>query len=344
MEDGRGHKLITFFESKKTGLKGIIAVHDLTLGPALGGTRMLPYKTVEEAQQDVLRLSRGMTFKSAAAGVNLGGGKAVIIGDPTKDKSEDLFRTYAEAINGLGGQYITAEDIGISVADMAELRKYTKWVVGLPEDQGGSGDPSPVTALGIFFGMQAALEETFGTASFENRTVAVQGLGKVGYALCKLLSEAGASLRVSDTKPAAMQKARQDFGAWMIPPEQIHALDVDIFAPCARGAVITSKNVSEVKARIVAGSANNQLESDAEQGPALARQNVLYVPDFIINAGGIINVYEELQPGGYNPVRAMEDVRKIHNRVKMILKMSGKEKIPTTEAAMRLVKARLETE
>lgn len=353
MAENDSHERVLFFTDKATGLKGIIAVHDTTLGPALGGTRMLPYKNEREALADVLRLSKAMTYKAAAAGENLGGGKAVIIGNPHKDKSETLFKAYGRILDRFNGGghirpdpktscYITAEDIGIAVPDLEIVRQETNWVTGTSIKNGGSGDSAPATAFGVFQGMRAAIELVFGNDSLKNKVVAIQGVGKVGYALAQKLHQAGAKLIVADINYEAAKRAQREFGAEMVDSDKMHTLKkVDVFSPCARGPVLNSGNVSEVKAEIVAGAANNQLEDDHLVGELLHGANILYVPDFVLNAGGIINLADELNPEGYNESRAMQKVAKIYERVKQLLVVSRKETVPTTEVAMRIVRERL---
>ncbi len=338
----RGHERVFHVFDKASGLRCIIAVHDTTLGPALGGTRMSLYKTEQDALVDVLRLSRGMTYKSAVADLSLGGGKAVIIADPAKDKSEELFLAYGRAIDQLGGLYITAEDVGTTVADMEIVRKATRWVTGLPENLGGSGDPSPVTAFGVYRGMQAAMEIVFGSGDFRRRSIAIPGLGKVGYPLAVMMAKDGAQLFVADVNQVVAQQVQRELGATIVHPDEIATLSVDILAPCARGAIINNRNVYTIKAKIIAGAANNQLEDDSKQGPVLFSKGITYVVDFVINAGGVINVYSELDPAGFSREKALGRASSIYDRVKELLTISRSENIPTTDAAMMMVERRLE--
>src|ERR671933_1781340 len=288
------YEQLVFCHDNATGLRCIIAIHDTTLGPALGGCRMWPYETEEEAVVDALRLARGMTYKAAASGLNLGGGKSVIFGDPDKDKSEALFRSFGRYIETLGGRYIVAEDVGTSTEDANFIRVETSHVVGVDVTRGGSGDPSPLTALGVLQGMRACVEEVFGTTSLEGRGVAVQGVGHVGYHLCRLLHEEGARLMVTDLEAEAVGRVVREFGAKPVEPDEILSMPCDIFAPCALGAVVNDKSLPELQCPIIAGSANNIL-LEARHGAALAERGILYAPDYVINAGGLINVADELE-------------------------------------------------
>ena len=285
----KGHEQVIYLHDKPTGLKAFIAVHDTSLGPAAGGCRMWNYANEMEALTDVLRLSRGMSYKNAIAGLNLGGGKAVIIGDSRTDKSEALFRAFGRMINSLGGKYISAEDVGISVSDMEIVAQETKYVAGLTKGDHASGDPSPFTATGTFLGIQAAVEHKWGLKSVEGLTVAVQGVGHVGYYLCRKLYAAGAKLLVSDINLDALNRVEQQFGAERVELDKILSADVDIFSPCALGAIINDDTLDHIKAKIIAGAANNQLHRD-DHGQALMDRDILYAPDYVINAGGIINV------------------------------------------------------
>lgn len=323
-----GHEQVVFGYDKVSGLKAIIAIHDTTLGPSLGGTRMWPYKTEEEALVDVLRLSRGMTYKNAAMGLNLGGGKAVIIGDSRKDKSEELFRAFGRFVESLGGRYITAEDVGTNTDDMDVIRSQTTHVAGLAST---SGNPSPVTAFGVFRAMTAAIEAAFGSGSFKGRTVAVQGVGAVGFSLVQQLIEAGAKVYVTDIFPDKVQRA-VEAGAIAVPADRIYDQDCDVFAPCALGAAINDDTVPRLKCRIVCGAANNQLH-EPRHGKALSQRGILYAPDFIANGGGVINVADELLPGGYSQERATQRVSRIYDILKKILQMSSEKGIETYEAA-----------
>jgi len=330
------YEQLVFCQDRATGLKAIIAIHDTTLGPALGGTRFWNYESEEDAIIDVLRLARGMTYKSAAAGLNLGGGKAVIIGDPDKLKSEELLRTFGKFVDSLGGRYITAEDMNIGTQDVAYINDETDHVVGL---EGKSGNPSPVTAFGVFRGILAAVNEVYGSDDLTGKVVAVQGVGAVGYHLCKYLHEAGAKLYVTDIKKANIERAVNDFGAIAVAPDEIHKVECDIYAPCAMGAVINDFTIDELKCKIVAGAANNQL-AEEKHGDMLKEKGILYVPDYVINAGGVINVYEELI--GYNRERAMNRASNIYNVVKKVIEISKRENISTAKAADRMAEERIE--
>lgn len=330
------YEQLVFCQDRNTGLKAIIGIHDTTLGPALGGTRFWNYESEEDAIIDVLRLSRGMTYKSAAAGLNLGGGKAVIMGDPGKLKSEELLRTFGRFVEGLGGRYITAEDMNIGTQDVAYINDETDHVVGL---EGKSGNPSPVTAFGVFRGILAAANEVFGSDDLTGKVVAVQGLGSVGYHVCKHLHESGAKLFVTDIKKENIERVVNDFGATAVAPDEIHKVECDIYAPCAMGAVINDFTIDQLKCKVVAGAANNQL-AEEKHGEILKEKGILYIPDYVINAGGVINVYEELM--GYNKDRAMNRASNIYNVVKKVIEISKRDNISTSKAADRMAEERIE--
>ena len=332
------YEQLVFCHDKATGLRAIIAVHDTTLGPALGGCRMYPYASEDDAVVDVLRLARGMTYKAAASGLNLGGGKSVIIGDPRTDKSEALFRSFGRYIETLGGRYIVAEDVGTSTEDANFIRVETGHVVGVDVTRGGSGDPSPFTALGVLQGMRACVDEVFGTTSLEERTVAVQGVGHVGYHLCRLLHEAGAHLAVTDVDTAALGRAVREFGAKAVEPDEIVTIPCDVYAPCALGATVNDASVPKFRCRIIAGSANNVL-LEARHGEALAERGILYAPDYVINAGGLINVADELE--GYNERRATKRVMRIEERIRSIIAISRRDGVATNVAANTLALERI---
>lgn len=331
------HEQIIFCHDRSSGLKAIIAIHDTTLGPALGGCRMWPYESEAAALTDVLRLSRGMTYKNAAMGLDLGGGKSVVIGDPLQDKSEELFRAFGKFVASLGGRYITAVDVGVTPGDMSLVAAETRWVVGLPEY---SGDPSPVTALGVFAGIKACLQAAYGNTEIKGRTVAIQGVGAVGYNLAQHLHEQGASLVVSDIFPDKTARVQQDFGAQVVAPADIYDAECDIFAPCALGAVVNDDTVPRLRCRIVAGSANNQL-AENRHAAALAERNIIYAPDFVINGGGVINVTEEFHPLGYDQDRAMAKVIGIHDKLLRIMEISAAAGVSTAEAADMLAEQRI---
>lgn len=333
------YEQLVFCQDKASGLKAIIAIHDTTLGPALGGSRMWTYASEEQAIEDALRLARGMTYKNAAAGLNLGGGKTVIIGDPFKDKNEEMFRALGRFIQGLNGRYITAEDVGTTVTDMDLIHEETDFVTGISPTFGSSGNPSPVTAYGVYLGMKAAAKEAFGSDSLEGRTVSVQGLGNVAYTLCEYLYKDGAKLVVTDINKNAVQRVVNDFGAIAVDPEDIYKQDVDIFSPCALGAIINDDTIPQLKAKVIAGSANNQLK-DSSHGQIIHELGIVYAPDYVINAGGVINVADELY--GYNRERAMKRVETIYDSIAKIFEISKRDSIPTYLAANRLAEERIE--
>lgn len=337
--DAKGHEQIIFCRNEAIGLKSIIAIHDTTLGPALGGCRMWPYKSEEEALNDVARLSKGMTYKAAVAGLNLGGGKAVIIGDPKTDKSEALFRAFGRFVDSLGGRYITAEDVGTSVSDMEWVRMETRFVTGLSRALGGAGDPSPFTALGVYSGIKACAGEVFGSEDLRGRKIVVQGLGHVGYHLCKHLQREEALLYVTDIDESKIEKVVQDFKAEVIPLDKLFDQEMDIFAPCALGAILNDDTIPKLKAKIVAGAANNQLESGDRHGQMIFERGILYAPDYVINAGGLINVANELRQ--YNMKKAISEVKHIKEILQNIIQVSKEEKIPTNVASNRIAERRL---
>lgn len=334
------YEQIVFCHDKSSGLKAIIAIHDTTLGPALGGTRMWTYESEEEAIIDAMRLAKGMTYKNAAAGLNLGGGKTVIIGDPRKDKNPEMFRAFGRYIQGLNGRYITAEDVGTTVEDMDLIHMETDFVTGISPEFGSSGDPSPVTAYGIYKGMKAAALEAFGDDSLEGKTIAVQGVGSVAYTLCEHLHKEGAKLIVTDINKAAANRAVDDFGARAVDPNDIYDVDCDIYAPCALGATINDETLPRIRAKVIAGSANNQLKS-SEHGDILFEKGIVYAPDYVINAGGVINVADELN--GYNQSRAMKKVEGIYDSLLKIFEISRRDNIPTYLAADRMAEERIES-
>ena len=325
-------------QDKESGLKAIIAIHDTTLGPALGGCRMWTYASEEQAIEDALRLARGMTYENAAAGLNLGGGKTVIIGDPFKDKNEEMFRSLGRFIQGLNGRYITAEDVGTTVSDMDMIHEETNYVTGISPAFGSSGNPSPITAYGVYLGMKAAVKEAFGEESLQGKKVAVQGLGNVAYTLCEYLHRDGAQLIVTDINQKAIDRVVENFGATAVSPEDIYHQDVDIFAPCALGAIINDETIAQLKVKVIAGSANNQLQ-ESRHGQILHERGILYAPDYVINAGGVINVADELY--GYNRDRAMKRVETIYDSLTKIFAISKEENIPTYVAANRLAEKRI---
>lgn len=328
---------LVFNYDETSGLKALICIHDTTLGPALGGTRMWVYEKEDEAIEDVLRLARGMTYKAAVAGLNLGGGKGVVIGDPKKDKSEELWRAFGRAVQSLNGRYITAEDVGTSPQDMNFVSMETDYVVGL---MGTSGDPSPFTANGVWHGMQACAEKIYGSRSLKGKKVAVQGVGSVGYYLVKhLVEDEGAEVVVTDIDEERVKKVVDEFGVKAVGTDEIYGVDADIFAPCALGAVINDETLPQFKFKIIAGGANNVL-AEERHGDELEKKGILYAPDYVINAGGLINVADELK--GYNKERALQTVAGIYDSVKMVLEIAERDNIPTYKAADRLAEERIE--
>jgi len=299
---------------------------------------MWTYASEENAIEDALRLARGMTYKNAAAGLNLGGGKTVIIGDPFKDKNEEMFRALGRFIQGLNGRYITAEDVGTTVTDMDLMHEETNYVTGISPAFGSSGNPSPVTAYGVYRGIKAAAKEAFGSDSLEERTISVQGLGNVAYKLCEYLHNEGAKLVVTDINQAAIDRVVNDFGATAVAPEEIYSQEVDIFSPCALGAILNDETIPQLKAKVIAGSANNQLQ-DSRHGDYLHELGIVYAPDYVINAGGVINVADELY--GYNRERAMKRVEGIYDSIEKIFEISKRDGIPTYVAANRLAEERI---
>lgn len=335
----RSHEQVVFCYDEVTGLRAIIGIHDTTLGPALGGCRMWSYADEAAALRDVLRLSRGMTYKSAAAGLNLGGGKAVIIGNSKSQKNEMLFRSYGRFVQGLGGRYITAEDVGTSVQDMEWARMESDHVVGISRALGGSGDPSPVTALGVYEGIKAALKWQTGNESLAGRKVAIQGCGHVGYHLVKHVVEEGGTAIVCDIDRESVNRVVKDFGqVEAVTPDAIYDAECDVFAPSALGGVVNDDTLPRLKCGIVAGSANNILGED-RHAAALAARGILYAPDYVINAGGLINVANELE--GYNYNRALQQAQGIYDITTRIFEIARDEGITTLAAADALAERRI---
>jgi leucine dehydrogenase len=335
----QGHEEVVFFSDPATGLRSIVAIHDTTLGPAVGGARMWVYPSEEAALEDVLRLAKAMTYKAAVAGLDLGGGKGLIIGDPRKDKTEALLRAYARAVDSLGGRYITAEDVGTTPEDLEVFMQETRWMVGRPLEAGGSGDSAPLTAYGVFQGMRACALEVFGDGSVEGKTVAIQGFGKVASNLARYLKEDGARLVVTEIDPRARDRAASEFGARIVEPEAIYNVDCDIFAPCALGGVLTEETVPRLRCGIVAGGANNQL-ADPGVGEQLRRAGILYAPDYVINAGGLINLSFELTM--YDPEAARVRVKGIFDTMTGIITTAKQDGVSTADAADRMALARLD--
>ena len=335
-----GYERVARCRDEASGLEAIIAVHDTTLGPALGGMRMLPYASDDEALTDVLRLSRGMTFKSAVADTGLGGGKSVIIGNPSVDKSEALFLAMGRFIEAFGGKYITAEDMNIGIADLEIVKRETRWVTGLSKDSGSSGNPSPYTAYGCLVGIKATCQEAFGTDDLTGRRVVIQGIGAVGGRLAVLLKEAGALVTVCDIKTERADSMASEYGFQVVDDADHLDVECDIYAPCARGAGINDQTIPRLRCKVVAGCANNMLlePSHAED---LRQLGILYAPDYVINAGGIVNVSVELQPGGYDEAAAIKKIDHIAEALCEVYGISKAEDIPTNEAAQRLAQRRL---
>ena len=332
----REHEQLVFWSEPSIGYRGIIAIHDTTLGPALGGTRFWNYDGERAAVIDALRLSRGMTYKAAVTGLNLGGGKSVIIGDNRTMDREMIFRAHGRAVESLGGRYITAEDVGVGVDDMEYVHMETEHCVGL---RGRSGDPSPITAYGVYRGLKACAHERYGDDSLDGKHVTVQGLGHVGYNLCLLLHEEGARLTVTDIRPEAVQVAVDDFGATPVDPDDIYAVDADIFAPCALGAVVNDDTLQVLSVEIIGGAANNQL-AESRHGKELMERQILYAPDYVINAGGLCNVYGELH--GWSAERSKRKAGETYGTLLRIFETAREDGVPTSEAADRLARRRVE--
>ncbi|MBA2528415.1 MAG: Glu/Leu/Phe/Val dehydrogenase [Euzebyales bacterium] len=333
-----GHEQVVFGNDSETGLRCIVAIYSTALGPALGGTRFYPYATESEALVDVLRLSKAMAYKAACAGLDLGGGKAVIIGDPTTAKTEALLRAYGRIVESLGGRYVTACDVGTYPADLSIVARETRWATGTDAVEGGSGDSSVLTAYGTYIGIKACAERVFGSGALAGRHVAVQGVGKVGRKLAALLAEEGVRLTVGDVSDDASAWAAEQLGAEVVPNDKIHAVDADVYSPNALGGVVNDATLPELQCRIVAGAANNQL-LEIRHGDALADAGILYAPDYVINAGGLIQVSDELHPGGPSAERARARVEQIGLRLREVFAMADAQQV-STEAAAELVAER----
>ena len=334
------HEQIVFCNDEDTGLKAIIGIHNTTLGPALGGTRMWQYKSEWEALNDVLRLSRGMTYKSAITGLNLGGGKAVIIGDAKTQKNDALMRKFGEYVNSLSGKYITAEDVGMETRDMDIIREVTPHVTGVSETIGGSGNPSPVTAYGVYMGMKAAAKYRFGTENLDGKKVLVQGVGHVGETLVKHITDEGAQVILNDINEARLEELSKKYGANVVLGNDIYGLDIDIYAPCALGATVNDASIAQLKAKVIAGAANNQLADELKHGKLLREKGIAYAPDFLINAGGIINVYAEVV--GYDKAESLKRTENIYNTTLDIFNLADKENITTHQAAFNIAQSRID--
>lgn len=336
--DTTGHEQVVFCHNKDAGLKAIIAIHNTVLGPALGGTRMWPYASEAEALNDVLRLSRGMTYKNAVAGLDIGGGKAVIIGDPAKDKSEALFRAFGKFVDSLGGRYITAEDVGIDVNDMEYVYRETEFVTGVHQVHGGSGDPSPFTAYGTLQGLMATLNRKYGNEEVGNYSYAVQGLGHVGMEFVKLLRERGAKVFVTDINKSLVTRAVDEFGAEAVGLDEIYDVQADVYSPCALGGTVNEQTLPRLKAKVICGAANNQLANNAI-GDEVEKRGIVYAPDYAVNAGGVMNVALEIT--GYNRERAMRMMRTIYHNLARIYEIADRDGIPTYKAADRMAEERI---
>jgi leucine dehydrogenase len=334
-----GHEQIVFCHDQKTGLKAIIAIHSTSLGPALGGTRMWNYNSESEAINDVLRLSRGMTLKASISGLNLGGGKAVIIGDSYTHKTDDLMRRFGKFVDTLNGNYITAEDVGMTTHDMEIVRQETDHVTGIPQSMGGSGDPSPVTAYGVYMGIKASSMYKWGSDCLEGKKIGVQGIGKVGTHLVKYLSREGAKVYINDISQSRLDMVACTYGSKIIDSDKFYDLDMDIYAPCALGASINDASLDRLKCSIVAGAANNQLAEEVRHGKMMMDKGIIYAPDFLINAGGLINVYSELN--GYNQEEALLKTKKIYDTTLEILRKSEFEAITSHSAALQIAESRV---
>ncbi len=335
------HEQVVFCNDKDTGLKAIIGIHNTVLGPALGGTRMWLYNNEWEALNDVLRLSRGMTFKAAITGLNLGGGKAVIIGDAKTQKTPELMKRFGEFVHSLSGKYITAEDVGMETSDMDLVREVTPYVTGISESKGGAGNPSPITAYGVFMGMKAAAKYSFGSDVLEDRKVFVQGIGHVGESLVEYLSNEGANIFIDDINEERLEEVSKKYGANIYRGSDLYSEAMDIYAPCALGATINDSSIHKLKAKVVAGAANNQLAVEEKHGKLLQERGIVYAPDFLINAGGIINVYAELE--GYDRKEIMRKTENIYNTTLEILSNAEANKITTNTAAINIAQNRIDT-
>ena len=334
------HEQIVFCNDKDTGLKAIIGIHNSVMGPALGGTRMWNYANEWEALNDVLRLSRGMTYKSAITGLDLGGGKAVIIGDAKTQKTPELMRKFGEFVHSLSGRYITAEDVGMETKDMDTVRDVTPYVTGISESRGGSGNPSPVTAFGVYMGMKAAAKYKFGTDNLDGKKVLVQGIGHVGETLVDYLTKEGAIVTISDINEARLNEVGAKYGAKIFTGDDLYSADVDIYAPCALGATINDNTVYRINAKVIAGAANNQLALENVHGPILRDRGIVYAPDFLINAGGIINVYAEL--AHYDKAEIMRKTENIYNTTLEIFDYADANNMTSHKAALTIAQNRID--
>jgi leucine dehydrogenase len=334
------HEQILYFNDEETGLKGFIGIHNTILGPSLGGCRIWNYSNIDDALLDVLRLSRGMTFKSSISGIHLGGGKSVIINNNPAQRTEKFWRKFAEYVDSLGGKYITAEDVGTSTREIAFMMPVTKYLSGKPIEHGGGGDPSPFTAYGVFLGIRAAAKKAFGSEHLTNKKIVVQGVGHVGYYLTELLTRAGAKVFAADVNPNAVNKVVEEFGATAIDIHDVYDFASDIYAPCALGATLNENTIPRLKCVIVAGAANNQLADEEKDSERLLRKEIIYVPDFLINAGGVINCYQEVI--GYDKNKALEKVEAIYSQTLKILDTAEQTKASTHQTALKIAIDRIE--
>ena len=335
-----GAEQVVMAADDDTGLRAIVAIHSTVLGPGLGGTRFYPFATEREALIDVLRLARGMTYKHAVCGNDLGGGKAVIIGDPRVIRSDALMTAYARFVDRIGGRYLTAEDVGTTQVDMDLIRGITPFVTGTSESIGGSGDPSPATAWGVFHAMRAVAEQRWGNADLAGRHVAIAGVGKVGAALARHLAEVGCRVTVADVRADATAALATELGAQVADSSIVHEIECDILSPCALGATLNEHTIPRLRCAAVCGCANNQLATDAD-GERLAAAGVLYAPDYVVNAGGVINIAVELEAGGYDHERALTRVATIHDTVARVFATADREGITPAAAADHLAEERL---
>jgi len=333
--DPKEFEQVIYCRDSEAGLNAIIAIHDTTLGPGVGGIRMYPYPSEEMALNDVLRLAKGMTYKAAISGLAFGGAKSVIIGDPEKNKTEKLLKRFADFVNDLKGQYICAKDVGIHAADLRMLHSKTKYILGVGGAKNSSGDPSPATAFGVLQGIRAIAQKVLGRASLDGLSFAIQGVGAVGHYIAQDLQSEGARLSICDVDQRALECCLEKFNAHVVHPDKIYDVKCDFFVPCAMGAVLNSETIPRLKCRVVAGSANNQLAT-FNDGLALARRGIFYAPDYVINAGGLINIAEEL--GGYHREKAFDHVAKIYHAMINIIKRSEEEKEPPFMMADRIAR------
>ena len=334
------HEQIVFCNDKDTGLKAIIGIHNTVLGPALGGTRMWSYNSEWDALNDVLRLSRGMTFKSAVTGLNLGGEKAVIIGNAKTQKTPELMKRFGEFVHSLSGRYITAEDVGMETSDMDLVRTVTPYVTGISEEKGGAGNPSPITAYGVFMGMKAAAKYAYGSDLLEDKVIYVEGIGNVGEALVENLSNEGAKIYISDINQERLEEVRDKYGVEIYGGSNLYAEEMDIYAPCALGATVNNHTIHQINAKVIAGAANNQLADEQKHGLMLREKGIVYAPDFLINAGGIINVYAELE--NYDRQEIIRKTENIYNTTLEILSNAETNGITTHQAAFNVAQARID--